>query len=110
MMVNRDPFYYIIPCFVLLVAPHHKFLFVSLFFGTRNFVLTNKKIEYLILCSTEELDLWNVIKMMRTLKILMKMFIEHPKLKPFIHFQCNTLNVNEVAPVITAVVCMLTEF
>ncbi len=45
MMVNRDPFYYIIPCFVLLVAPHHKFLFVSLFFGTRNFVLTNKKIK-----------------------------------------------------------------
>ncbi len=35
---------------------------------------------------------------------------EHPKFKPFIHFQFTTLNVNEVAPVITAVVCMLIKF
>ncbi len=32
---------------------------------------------------------------------------EHPKFKPFIHFQFTTLHVNEVAPVVTAVVCML---
>ncbi len=32
---------------------------------------------------------------------------EHPKFKPFIHFQFTTLHVYEVAPVVTAVVCML---
>ncbi len=35
---------------------------------------------------------------------------EHPKLKPFIPLRFTTLNVNEVAPVITAVVCMLIKF
>ncbi len=35
---------------------------------------------------------------------------EHPKLKPFIHLQFTTLNVNEVAPVVIAVVCMLIKF
>ncbi len=35
---------------------------------------------------------------------------EHPKFKPFIHFQFTTLHVNEVAPVVTAVVCMLLKF
>ncbi len=32
---------------------------------------------------------------------------EHPKFKPFIYLQFTTLYVNEVAPVVTAVVCML---
>ncbi len=35
---------------------------------------------------------------------------EHPKFKPFIQLQFTTLNVNEVAPVVTAVVCMLIKF
>ncbi len=35
---------------------------------------------------------------------------EHPKFKPFIHFQFTTLHVNEVAPVVTAVVCMIIKF
>ncbi len=35
---------------------------------------------------------------------------EHPKFKPFIHFQFTTLRVNEVAPVVTAVVSMLIKF
>ncbi len=35
---------------------------------------------------------------------------EHPKFKPFIQLQFTTLHVNEVAPVITAVVCMLIKF
>ncbi len=32
---------------------------------------------------------------------------EHPELKPFIQLQFTTLNVKEVAPVVTAVVCMV---
>ncbi len=35
---------------------------------------------------------------------------EHPKLEAFIHLQFTTLNVNEVATVVTAVVCMLIKF
>ncbi len=34
----------------------------------------------------------------------------HHKIKSFIHFQFTTINVNEAAPVITAVVCMLIKF
>ncbi len=35
---------------------------------------------------------------------------EHLTFKPFIHFQFTTLHVNEVTPVVTAVVCMLIKF
>ncbi len=35
---------------------------------------------------------------------------KHPKPKPFIQLQFTTLNVNKVAPFVTAVVCMLIKF
>ncbi len=35
---------------------------------------------------------------------------EHPSLKPFIQLQLTTLHINEAAPVVTAVVCMLMKF
>ncbi len=35
---------------------------------------------------------------------------ENPKFETFIHFQFTTLHVKEVAPVVTAVVCMLIKF
>ncbi len=35
---------------------------------------------------------------------------EHPKLKPFIRLQFTSLNVNDVALVVTAVHCMLMKY